>query len=96
MRETSEGEVVLKCDREVEAAIFDVGGSSEAIEAVETASAEVVFVHAGRGNFSRDYFDTLAAGMSRARVIGLNAGHLFPLEEPETVLQLVEEMMSNA
>jgi pimeloyl-ACP methyl ester carboxylesterase len=96
MRENPSGEIALKCDREVEAAIFDVGGASASIEASPSPAAEVVFVHAGRGNFSREHFTDLAAQMTNARVIGLDAGHLFPLEDPEPVLTLVDELMTNA
>ncbi len=96
MTDTAEGEVALKCDREIEAAIFDGGGASAADEIVDRVTADVVFVHAERGNFSREYYEEVASHMSRARVESLDAGHLFPLEEPERVLALVDDSMRNA
>lgn len=96
MRDTPEGERALKCDREVEAAIFDAGGASVLIEAVDRVTAEVLFVHAQRANFSREYYEEVASRIPRARVESLDVGHLFPLEEPERVLKLVDEWLSNA
>ena len=93
MRETAEGELALKCDREVEAAIFDGGGAGELIEGVESISAEVVFLHAERGNFSRAFYEQVATRMPRARVEGVFAGHLFPLEQPDLVIERAEAML---
>ncbi len=93
MRETGEGDLALKCDREIEAAIFDGGGTDELIGEVESVSAEVVFLHAQRGNFSRAFYETVSARMPRARVESVAAGHLFPLEQPHLVIERIEEML---
>jgi len=95
MAETAEGDVALKCDREAEAAVFGGGGESRLIEGVERVRAEVVLVHAQRGNFSLEYYEEVASRMTRARVVCLDTGHLFPLEEPERVLKLVDEWTTN-
>lgn len=96
MAETTEGEVALKCDRNVEAAIFGGGGASASIDSVDRVTAEVVFVHAERGNFLREVYEDVASQMTHARVESLDVGHLFPLEEPECVLKLVDEWLGNA
>lgn len=90
MRESGEGEIALKCDRQVEAAIFDGGGVGSMIDEIERVSAEVLFVHAQHGNFSLAYYEEIASKMPRARAVSVDAGHLFPLEEPERVFELID------
>lgn len=93
--EAKEEEVTLACPREVEAAIFEGGGASDLIADVESCSAEVVFLHAQRGNFSRERYEEVAARMPRARVAGVDAGHLFPLEQPDRVLAWVDALLAD-
>jgi len=93
MRETQTGDVALKCDREIEAAIFDGGAEGDLGREVEAVRAEVVFLHAQRGSFSREFYETVAARMSHARVESVSAGHLFPLEEPHLVIERAEAML---
>lgn len=92
MRETPEGEIALKCDREVEASIFEGSGMIDFFARAGSISAEVLFLHAGRGNFSVEAYEALAAEMPKAWVEPLDAGHLFPLEEPERVLAAVDAL----
>ncbi|MAG55412.1 MAG: hypothetical protein CMJ83_03890 [Planctomycetes bacterium] len=92
MRETMEGEIALKCDREVEASIFDGGGMLDLFENADRISPEVLFLHARRGNFRVEVYQEMAERMPRARVESLDAGHLFPMEEPERVLEAVAAM----
>ena len=90
MAETPEGEVVLKCRPEVEAAIFEGNGAATLFEDLEAVAAKVLFVHAQRGNFEASVFEELAGRMAKARVVSRDLSHLFPLEEPSTVLDLAE------
>jgi len=94
MRETDDGQVTLKCHREVEAAIFDGGPSSSGVGVVEDVTAQVLFVHARRGNFSAAYYEEIAARMSKAKVVSRDLAHLFPLEEPNRVIELLDEMLA--
>ncbi|MFK7894822.1 MAG: alpha/beta fold hydrolase [Myxococcota bacterium] len=87
------GEVTLKCAREVEAAIFGGGGTLDLTGQVDDFAPEVRIVHALQGNFSRAVYDRLVEPMQAARVESLEAGHLFPMEEPVLVLDRVLEMM---
>lgn len=91
LRETDGGEVALKCDREVEAAVFDRGPASGWSVDVSGVRGRVVFVHARRGNFSADYYREVARPMADARVLSEDLDHLFPLEVPERVVALVDE-----
>jgi len=94
MRETDDGQVTLKCHRDVEAAIFDGGPASSEAGAVEDVTAQVLFVHAKRGNFSAEYYEKIAARMSNATVVSRDLAHLFPLEEPDRVIELLDEMLA--
>lgn len=88
-----EGDFVLRCRPEVEAAIFSTAHRSDLFEEAARVKAEVRFLHARRGNFSRERYADLAARMPSARVESLDVGHLFPLEEPGLVLEIVNEWM---
>jgi pimeloyl-ACP methyl ester carboxylesterase len=90
---TMDGEFELKCRREVEAAIFSSAALTDLFVDADKVTADVTFLHAGQGNFSRERYDSLAARMASARVEGLDVGHLFPLEEPEQVLRAVDELI---
>lgn len=100
MRETAEGGVALKCHREVEAAIFDGGarsgggGATGRIEGLADVAAEVLLVHAARGNFSLPYYRTIAAELPRGRVESHDLAHLFPLEQPDRTLALVDALLA--
>jgi pimeloyl-ACP methyl ester carboxylesterase len=93
MREVEGGGVTLACDREVEAAVFEGGLFEEVVRDLEQATARVLFVHAGRGNFSLDYYRTLADRIPNASVCSEDFGHLFPLEVPDRAVALAEELL---
>lgn len=92
MAEDQAGEATLKCDREIEAAIFDGGAFAAVAEEVGEATAQVLFVHAERGNFIRAYYEEVAGRMPNASVTGGDFGHLFPLESPATAVEFVDSM----
>jgi len=93
MRETGTGELTLKCAREVEAAIFDQGGSLDLMPRMPDLKAELLILHAARSGFSRPYYEEIARHAPRGRVEGVDAGHLFPMDAPELVLEAVERLM---
>lgn len=92
---TPDGDFALKCKPEVEAAVFSNAAMSDLFTNADKVSADVTFLHAERGNFSRETYNALAGRMPSARVEGLDVGHLFPLEEPERVLAIVDEFTQN-
>ncbi len=96
MRETAAGELALKCDREVEAAIFDSGGSLDLMPQIGELKAELLILHAGRSGFSRPYYEELARRAPNARVEGVDAGHLFPMDEPGLVIDWIERLMAGS
>lgn len=94
MRESASGERVLCCDREVEAAIFDNGGTLDLMPRIDSLSSELLILHAGRSGFSRPYYEELAARAPRARVEGVDAGHLFPMDDPALVLGAIDRFLA--
>jgi len=92
---TADGEFQLKCRREVESAIFSSAALTDLFTDADKVTAYVTFLHAVRGNFSRERYDALAGRMASARVEGLDVGHLFPLEEPEQVLRAVDKLIQH-
>ena len=90
---TPDEDFELKCKREVEAAIFSSTALTDLFADADKVTADVTFLHALKGNFSRARYDALAQRMTTARVEGLDVGHLFPLEEPERVLRAVDELI---
>lgn len=92
---TPDGDFALKCKPEVEAAIFSSAALTDLFVDADQVTADVTFLHALRGNFSRERYDALAKRMTSARVEGLDVGHLFPLEEPERVLAIVDELIQD-
>ncbi|MCR9098079.1 MAG: alpha/beta hydrolase [bacterium] len=94
MVETDDGdEIRLKCDREIEAAIFDGDSSSVCAEDVEDVRARTLFVHAQRGNFALATYEAIAARMPDAWVESRDLGHLFPLEAPQAALDCVAALL---
>lgn len=94
MRETGNGEWVLRCDREVEAAIFDNGGSLDVGDRMGSLAAELVILHARRSGFSLPYYQTLAERAPKGRVESVDAGHLFVMDEPALVVDWIERMLA--
>ncbi len=96
MRELESGERILKCAPAVEGAIFGSAGMFDLMEAFAQLAPELVILHAGRGNFSRPYYEALAARGPHARVEGVDGQHLFPMEAPQIVIDWIERMMHSA
>ncbi len=93
MRDVEGGGVTLACDPEVEAAVFEGGLFEEVIRDLEQATARVLFVHAGRGNFPLEYYEALAARLPLGAVSSEDVGHLFPLEVPARAIELAETLL---
>jgi pimeloyl-ACP methyl ester carboxylesterase len=94
LRESPDGGVRLKCAPEVEAAVFGSAALSDLFGEVEKVRAEVLLLHATRGNFDRERYDALIARIPLGRVESLDVGHLFPMEEPARVLDAIDELLS--
>jgi pimeloyl-ACP methyl ester carboxylesterase len=90
MGETESGEVRLKCDPTVEAAVFDQGSAMDVFTVAPQVRARTRLVHATRGNFPVAAFEALASQMPHASVESCDSGHLFPMERPEFVIDRVD------
>ena len=94
MRDTSDGDVALKCSPRAEAAVFAGASLSDLFSEVEKITADTLFVHANQGNFKREIYDGLAERIPRARVESLEVGHLFPMDEPKRVVEIIEDLIA--
>jgi pimeloyl-ACP methyl ester carboxylesterase len=74
----------------MEAAIFEQGPSLDVFAMAPQIDIRTRLVFAAGGNFTRDVYDDLAARMPDARVEVCDGGHLFPMEQPELVLERIE------
>ncbi len=89
LRERPEGDVVLKCEGRVEAAVFENGGNVDVREWAPGHPVPCLWLWAAKGNFSREAYEALAATMEDARVDSVDAGHLAPMERPDLVVEAV-------
>jgi pimeloyl-ACP methyl ester carboxylesterase len=89
-----DGQVELKCPPEVEATIFEYGGSLEPLPVAHRISAPTLFVHAARGTFEEHVYADVAARMPRARVESLDVGHLMLMEQPAVVVDALLRVAS--
>lgn len=90
MRELATGELALKCDREVEAAIFDQGGTLDLMPRIDSLAPELSILHAAKSHFSLPYYQELARRAPRGRVESVDGDHLFPMDAPELVLARID------
>jgi pimeloyl-ACP methyl ester carboxylesterase len=82
LRDREDGQVELKCLREVEALVFESSTSLDLFARVPAVAAPTLFLWARKGNFLRAFYEELCAKMSQARIRDSDAGHLLPMEEP--------------
>ncbi len=82
-RDRPDGQVELKCRREVEAAVFDQNASIDSFREAPKLQAPVLLVRAARGNFPRALYDAYASRVPDARIVEIDAGHLLPMEAPD-------------
>jgi pimeloyl-ACP methyl ester carboxylesterase len=80
-----DGRVELKCPGEVEAAIFEQGGSVDVMALAPRLETPTLVLWAARGNFPRSHFEALVARMPHGRLRDVDAGHLVPMQAPERV-----------
>jgi pimeloyl-ACP methyl ester carboxylesterase len=81
------GGVELKCPGEVEAAIFERGGSVDAMEEARRLRAPALVLWASRGHFPRANFEELVRRMPDGRLRDVATAHFVPMEDPECVVR---------
>ena len=89
LRDRVDGRVELKCPGEVEATVFEMGGSIDSFELARGVRVPTLILWAARGDFPRATYLALGARMRDARVRDVDAGHLVPMERPELVVKEV-------
>jgi pimeloyl-ACP methyl ester carboxylesterase len=91
LRDRADGQVELKCPGEVEAAIFESGGSVDIWELAGRVVTPTLLLRAVRGNFPAVVYESLVALMPHGRLAEIEAGHLAVMERPELVVSSVLE-----
>lgn len=89
LRRGPAGDVVLKCDPEVEAAIFAGGELLDTHAVARAAAVPVLLLWASRGNFPRATYERLVADMADGRCETIAGGHLVPMEDAALVAAAV-------
>ncbi|MBW2540719.1 MAG: alpha/beta hydrolase [Deltaproteobacteria bacterium] len=86
-----DGQVELKCSGETEAAIFEATGAFDLWTAADRIRTPTLIERATRGDFPRTAYEQLAARMTDARVLDIDAGHLAPMQHPDRVVAPILE-----
>ena len=93
LAQRADGSVVLKCPREVEAAIFASAAGLDLHSAVTALDCSVSILWAKRGAlFPRSYYEELVRAMPRGRLLEVDTGHLVPMERPDLVVQAARDI----
>jgi len=93
MRDRPDGQVELKCDPLVEAAVFDATGALDFLEVAPRLRAPALLLRAGRGQFPMVVFREVAARIPDACLLELDADHLMPMHNPP---ELAEALLAFA
>lgn len=91
-----DGRLELKCPREVEAAIFDGGGSLDIFREIEGMETPTRLLWARRGDFPLQIYEMLASRMRAGSIEEADIGHLAPMEEPEFVCDTILRASSDS
>jgi pimeloyl-ACP methyl ester carboxylesterase len=91
LRENADGSVELACPAAVEAAVFANGASVDVEDLARRARVPATVLWAKRGSFSLPLYQRVFGLMERAEIREVDAGHLMPMEQPETVVDAVLE-----
>lgn len=85
LRERADGSLALKCPPAVEAAVFAGSAGTDVFDLARRVHTPMELLWAARGDFPRPLYEALAAVAPQARVETVDAGHLVPMEQPDTV-----------
>ncbi|MDE0885858.1 MAG: alpha/beta hydrolase [Myxococcota bacterium] len=94
LRDRPDGGVELKCDKEVEALVFEAAGSVDLFEQASRVDPPSLFLWAQQGNFPRVFYEELCRKMAKAEIVDADAGHLIPMERPDWVADRALEFCS--
>jgi pimeloyl-ACP methyl ester carboxylesterase len=86
-RVREDGQVELKCAGEVEATIYEMGGTMDVFGAAPNVRAHVLIVRGTRSHFPRFVFEALADGMPHAALEEIEGSHLLVMEHPDEIAE---------
>jgi pimeloyl-ACP methyl ester carboxylesterase len=89
LRDRADGQVELKCPGEVEAAVFEQGGTLDSLAAAKNLAVPALLLWARDGSFPRAFQEAVASTMHEGRVEEIGAGHLLVMERPDLVAAAV-------
>lgn len=95
MRDRPDGQVELKCDPEVEAAVFDATGALDIFDVVDRIEAPTLLVRAGRGYFPMATYEEIVARLARATLLELDIDHLMPMHNPPALAETLLEFATS-
>ena len=88
LRDRPDGQVELKCRREVEAVVFESGSVFDPWPFVAKVDVPTLVLWARRGSFPRAIHEALASELRDAQLRSFDGGHLMAMEQPERVAEL--------
>jgi pimeloyl-ACP methyl ester carboxylesterase len=80
-----DGQIDLKCPGEIEATVYEAGGRFDPWKEVSSLRVPGLLLHAGRGNFPREFIERFCAEADAFECRSLDAGHLMPMTAPDLV-----------
>jgi pimeloyl-ACP methyl ester carboxylesterase len=92
----ADGQVELKCTREIETAIFESGHTFDPWSLANKVRVPTLILWATRGDFPRIVYENLAQRMENAQIQDVDAGHMIPMEHPDRVVDAVLEFAARS
>lgn len=89
LRDTSDGEVELKCDREVEAEVFVNSFSIDLQQVFPNVHADVLIAWGQHGNYPLESYQDMCGRLPNAKLVEADAGHLIPMEKPDWLVEQI-------
>ncbi len=89
MRDREDGQVELKCGREVEASVFDASGGLDLFPVAHRIEAPTLLARASRGHFQLAVYQALAERIPDACTLELDIDHLMPAHNPPELAETI-------
>jgi pimeloyl-ACP methyl ester carboxylesterase len=80
-----DGRIALKCPGEIEASVYEQGGTFDPWQEVARLRVPGLLLHAARGNFPLPFLEKFCAESVGFELRSLDAGHLLPMTDPDLV-----------
>jgi pimeloyl-ACP methyl ester carboxylesterase len=86
-----DGRIDLKCPGEIEATVYEQGGSFDPWQEITKLRVPGLLLHAGRGNFPLPFMEKFCAEADALECRSLDVGHLMPMIAPDLVAEALLE-----